>query len=93
LQVGICTIELQLNAVNSLKGKRRIIKSVIEKIKNRYNVSVAEVDKQQNFRSAAIGLSKVSNDSSVIHRDFMSIINYIDDYSEAVIFDYNIEII
>jgi len=68
---------LQLNGVGSLKAKRSIVKSVIGRLKSRFNVSAAEVEHQDNKRCAVIGISIVSNDSGYIDRNFDKIIDFI----------------
>lgn len=59
--VGICTLRLILHEVNSLKEKRQILKSVIERVKGRFNVSIAEVGEMDKWQVAEIGFSCVSN--------------------------------
>lgn len=60
--VGILTVQLHLFGINSLKDKRHIVKSVIERLKNRFNVSVAEVDHNDSKTTAVIGIAAVAND-------------------------------
>lgn len=54
---------LLLHEVNSLKEKRHILKSVIERVKSRFNVSIAEVGEMDKWQVAEIGFSCVSNSS------------------------------
>lgn len=59
--VGICTIRIMLFEANSLKEKRHVVKSVIERVKSRFNVSIAEVGQQDKWQVAEIGFSCVTN--------------------------------
>ncbi len=59
--VGICTIRILLFEANSLKEKRHVVKSVIERVKSRFNVSIAEVGEQEKWQVAEIGFSCVTN--------------------------------
>lgn len=59
--VGICTIKIVLFEANSLKEKRHIVKSVIDRVKARFNVSIAEVGEQDKWQVAEIGFSCVTN--------------------------------
>jgi hypothetical protein len=61
MNIGICRIELRLPENQSLKGKRRVIKSIIAKLQNKYSVSVAEVDNQSLWQLATLGVACVSN--------------------------------
>jgi hypothetical protein len=83
--VGICTITLEASWVCSLKEKRMVLKSIIEKTKHRFNASVAEVDMQDEHRTLVIGVACVSN--KVKHADEMldHIIAFIEGASDAVI--------
>jgi hypothetical protein len=61
MNVGVCRIELRLPENQSLKGKRQVIKSIIARLQNKYNVSVAEVDNQDRWQLATLGITCVSN--------------------------------
>jgi uncharacterized protein YlxP (DUF503 family) len=74
--VGVLTAHLSMQGVTSLKGKRSIVKSVIGRLKSRFNISISEVDHQDSKTSAVIGISIVSNDSHFIDQQFDAIINF-----------------
>ncbi|MEA3298414.1 MAG: DUF503 domain-containing protein [Chloroflexota bacterium] len=61
MNVGACKLELRLPENQSLKGKRRVVKSIIARLQNEYNVSVAEIDNQELWQLATLGISCVSN--------------------------------
>ena len=61
MHVGVCQIELRLPENHSLKGKRQVIKSIITRLQNKFNVSVAEVDNQDLWQLATLGVACVSN--------------------------------
>jgi len=70
------TAQLHLQAIRSLKEKRAIVKSLIERLKNRFNVSVAEVDHNDSKNSCLIGLATVSNDSRFVNQQLDKIISF-----------------
>jgi len=74
--VGVLTAHLSMQGITSLKGKRSIVKSVIGRLKSRFNISISEVDHQDSKTSAVIGISIVSNDSHFIDQQFDAIINF-----------------
>jgi hypothetical protein len=74
--VGVLTAHLSMQGVTSLKGKRSIVKSLIGRLKSRFNISISEVDHQDNKTSAVIGISIVSNDTHFIDQQFDAIINF-----------------
>jgi uncharacterized protein len=61
MTVGACRITLRLPENASLKGKRQVIKSITARVRNRYNVSIAEIDDQDKWQIASLGISCVSN--------------------------------
>jgi uncharacterized protein YlxP (DUF503 family) len=63
MNVGVCRITLRLPENASLKGKRQVIKSVTTRVRNRYNVAIAEIDDQDRWQIASLGVSCVSNSS------------------------------
>ncbi|AQS56849.1 MAG: DUF503 domain-containing protein [Novibacillus thermophilus] len=67
--IGTMTCHCRVPASTSLKDKRRVIKSVITRIKNRYNVSIAEVDMQDHQQLATIGMGVVANTKKQVERE------------------------
>ena len=74
--VGVMTAQLSLQGIDSLKGKRSIVKSLIGRLKSRFNISVAEVDHQDSKSIAVIGIATVSNDSRFIDQQFDTIVSF-----------------
>ena len=62
-RVALGTVEFHLPDVGSLKGKRHVLKGLKEKVKNRFDVSVAEVDHHDSWQRATLAIACVSNDS------------------------------
>ncbi|HHX24345.1 MAG: DUF503 domain-containing protein [Tepidanaerobacteraceae bacterium] len=76
--VGILTVDISLGDIFSLKEKRQIVKSIIGRIRNRYNVSIAEVDKLDFKRQAVIGITCVSNSAQLVDRQLNLIIDFLE---------------
>ncbi len=91
--VGTCTIELHLPENHSLKGKRRIIRSLRDRLRNNFNVSVAEIEHQQLWQRATLGIACVSNDSKKVDQLLNRVVNFVEQQHVAVITNYNMEII
>jgi hypothetical protein len=75
--VGIIEIKIHLRGLNSLKAKRSIIKSIIERSKNKFNVSMAEVGEQDNKLGAIIGAAIVSNNTRYINSQMDKLISFL----------------
>lgn len=63
--VGILTVDLMIPESNSLKDKRQVVKSVVDGIRHRFNVSAAELGSLDSWRRAVIGVACISNDKEV----------------------------
>jgi uncharacterized protein YlxP (DUF503 family) len=92
MHVATCVITLQLYGVGSLKEKRKIIKSILNRLPKQFNVAVAEVDCQDVWRTAVIGLAMVGNDSGYLHSKMEKAVLWIEqNRPETVIEHYTIE--
>ena len=91
MHVGAMTVELFIGESSSLKEKRRHLKSVIEKMKSRFNVSIAEVDHHDLWQRSTVGVSCVSNERVQIDKVFSSVINFIENNGSVEIIEYHYE--
>ena len=92
--IASCTITLQLEAVFSLKDKRRILKSILNRLPPKFNVAVAEVDHQDVWGTAVIALVTVGNESAHLHSQLQKAISWLEEQRPDVpIADYEIEIL
>ena len=93
MNVGVCRINLRLPENMSLKGKRRVLKPIITQLRNKFNVSVAEVDDQDLWQAATIGVCCLSNDRRYTNEVLSKVVNFITNSRfEVEILDYKIEI-
>jgi uncharacterized protein YlxP (DUF503 family) len=94
MNTGVCKIRLHIPYNQSLKEKRRIIKSIITRLRNKFNVSVSEVDDQDLWQLATLGISCVSNNSQHIDETLTRVVNFItQNYPESEIIEQEVEII
>jgi len=77
MNIGVCRIELRLPENQSLKGKRRVIKSIITRLQNKYNVSVAEVDNQNLWQLATLGVACVSNHRKHVDETLSNVVKFV----------------
>jgi uncharacterized protein len=75
--IGVMTINIHLHGIDSLKGKRSIVKSLIGHIQSRFNASVAEVDMQDEKTLAVIGLAVVSGEKQHVESQLETILNFV----------------
>ncbi len=91
--IGTCKVYMSANWVYSLKEKRMVLKSIIDKIKNKFNVSIAEVENQDIHKSIVIGFACVTNETSHANSIIDHVINFIENNCDATIEDIIIEIL
>ncbi len=91
--VGIGNIIFRLHDCQSLKAKRRIVKSIIGQVRNHFNVSAAEVGANDIHKRAEIGFALVGNDRRLVNAKIDKIFNMVDDLGLAEIIDTEMEII
>jgi len=93
MMVGVARITWRLHENHSLKEKRRVLKSIIEKSRHRFNVTVAEVADQDLHQRATLGVAVVGSDSRVLNSLLDRIIAYMDSLHLAEMIDQEIELI
>lgn len=76
--IGLCTLDLFLGEANSLKDKRRVLKSMLEKVKSRFNVSIAEVDRQDLWQRATVAFACVSNERAHADSTLSAVVRYLE---------------
>jgi len=92
--IGVCTIELHLPGNGSLKGKRRVLKSIIARVHHEFNVSIAEVDQQDAWQSAVLGVVCVSNGNDYVHGLLTKVVQWIEhNRPDVQVVDFKIEIL
>ncbi len=74
--VGVMTAQMYMQGVTSLKEKRHIVKSAIGRLRSRFNVSVSEVEHQDNKTSAILGIAVVSNERAFIDQQLDAVLNF-----------------
>lgn len=93
MHIGICTIWLAIPESHSLKQKRQVVKSITDRLKNRFNIAVAEVDPLDRHQQAVLGVVSVSNDTKHLNRVLSYVVNFIEDTLLVELTDYQIEIL
>lgn len=91
--IGICHLDLVLRDNHSLKEKRRVVKSIIGRVKSKFNVSIAEVGNQDLWQSAQIGFCIAGNEKRFINSSLDKVIYFIEESNSAEIKHAEMEII
>lgn len=93
MHIGLLTLYLSIDQADSLKDKRRVVKSLVERLRRKFNVSVAEVDDLDVWRRATIGVAVVSNDAKFANQVLNKVADHVENDTEAVLDHYGIEML
>jgi uncharacterized protein YlxP (DUF503 family) len=89
--VGVCAIELRLHDAHSLKSKRQVLKSIKSRVRNKFNVAIAEVDDQEIWQRAVLGVAVVSTAHDHANGILNKVVNFVESLYLAELLDYQIE--
>jgi uncharacterized protein YlxP (DUF503 family) len=89
--IGVLTVDLMVSDSNSLKDKRQVVKSLLDGIRNKYNISAAELDALDTWRRAIIGVACISNDRTVANSLLNSVLSSIEGNPRVSVADCRIE--
>jgi uncharacterized protein len=78
MHIGTLTITLYLHDTESLKDKRQILKSLIETTRQKFNISMAEVDELDKWQVAVVGVACVANDNRFVNHVLDKVINHLE---------------
>lgn len=92
MMIGLLTVRLHIPESNSLKEKRMVIKSLKDKLRNRFNVSVSEVANHDKWQLADIAVANVSSERASANRALNIVLNFIEDCKDIDIIDYHLEL-
>jgi uncharacterized protein YlxP (DUF503 family) len=90
--VAFCQLELIIPGSGSLKEKRFVLSSLKTRIRNKFNVSVAEVEDNDKWQKATLGISMVANERKFLDQVFSHIFNLIEEQGQVEIIQRQLEI-
>ncbi len=90
--VGTLYIKLMIREARSLKDKRRVIRSLKDNLRNRFNISVAEIGTQDHRQLAELGVAMVGSDRRYIDGALAKIVDFVRLFRPAELIDYEVEI-
>ena len=91
--IGVLQLELSIGDAMSLKDKRRVIKSIKDRIAHGHNVSIAEVGALDAHRRSVLGLAMVSNDPRYVQGALSRIVDFVRAMPTVELLDYQIELL
>jgi len=93
MTIGLLQIDLLVPGSRSLKDKRRVVKSLKQQLRNRYNCSVAETGEKDRWGRAHLAVCVVGDDSRFVNEQLSEIVRFTERKGGAELLDYGIEML
>ena len=94
MKIGVCIFRLRFPENGSLKDKRRLVKSLLARASNKFNIAIAEVGDQDIWQATTIGFSCVGNDALFVNEVAYKAINFLElNSKDAELQDFAVEIL
>ena len=90
--VGVCEVDLYISESGSLKEKRFVLQSLKTRIRQKFNVSVAEVGGNDKWQRATLGFSMVANERKILDQTFQKILLYIETDGRSEILEHSVDV-
>ena len=89
--IGVLEVELSIEQATSLKDKRMALRSLKDRLRRSFNVSVAEVDDNDVWTHAVVGIAIVANDQQFANQVLSKVVDYCENDREVVLDDYRMD--
>ncbi|NSW75334.1 MAG: DUF503 domain-containing protein [Candidatus Atribacteria bacterium] len=93
MRVGVCQVELFINGSLSLKDKRRVMNSVKQKLRNRFNISIVEIPVDAQWKRGDLGISCVGLDERSVRSTIDQIVRFIEDDDRVEVSNLTVDIL
>ncbi|MCK4233292.1 DUF503 domain-containing protein [candidate division WOR-3 bacterium] len=93
MKIGNCIIEIYIPDTTSLKEKRSVLKGLKDRVRNKFNVSISEIARNNNHKISVLAVATVSNDKRHVDKILSSVINFMEKQRSFEIVNYETEIL
>lgn len=91
--LGAARVELRVHGSHSLKEKRGVVRSMVRRVRNRFNVAISEVDGMDTWQRVVLGLATTGNDAEVVRVRLEKTIDFIEGLHLAELVDQEVEVV
>ncbi|RIL04679.1 MAG: DUF503 domain-containing protein [Proteobacteria bacterium] len=91
--VGAAVVEIHVHGSQSLKEKRGVVRSIVQRLRNRFNVSVAEIGGQDTWQRAVLGIATTGNDRTYVRGQLVRALEFVEDMHLAEITNSDVEVL
>ena len=93
MTVGLLKVALHIPDCNSLKEKRRVLLSLRDLLKNRFNISLAEVEGQDKWQRTILAIASVGTERLMVDKGLAKIVDFIREFKRVELLDYQVELL
>ncbi len=93
MRLGNCVIKIYIPNATSLKDKRSVIKGLKDKVRKKFNVSISEIDENDNHRISILAVATVANKNNYVNRVLSSVVAFMEKQRSFEILEYTTEIL
>ena len=90
--VGVLQVDLSIRKARSLKEKRQVVKSILDRLRASFNVSASEVRDNDVYQRAGLAFSAVSNDVDYVRGQLQQVLNHLKLHPTAQVLDHQLEV-
>jgi hypothetical protein len=91
--VGVGVIDLMVHESSSLKSKRRVVKSILGRVRSKFDLSIAEVGDQDKWQKCRLGFAVVTNEGGQAHSMLEAVLGFVESLQLAEVVDSHVEIV
>jgi uncharacterized protein YlxP (DUF503 family) len=92
MKFGNCVIKIYIPNATSLKEKRSVLKGLKDKVRNKFNVAISEVDENDNHRISVLAVATVANKPTYVNQVLSSVVSFMEKQKHFDIIDYRTEV-
>ena len=93
MTIGICRLNLYLPESGSLKHKRQVLKSLSTRIRNKFNVSISELEDNDLWQKAVLGVAVITNDARYANQVLSKVVDLVEKEYTLILTDYSMEML
>ena len=93
MTIGFSRLHLYLPECGSLKQKRSVLKSLITRVRNKFNVSVSELEDNDLWQKAEVGVVTVANDARYVNQVLSKVVDMVEREDRLMLMDYSLELL
>ena len=93
MPVGLLTLEIYIPDAQSLKDKRQVVRSLKDRLRSRFNVAVAELDHQETWQRAEVGIVSLSNEQAHLEKSLRAVFDEAESLLGRELVGHNLEIL